>query len=145
MHHSRVMLVMLVLLAMLPKELMRVMQLMLAMLAMLVSLDWERRTAPSVRLIIRSRHPATTDFSCSSCLGDATTNTCSHILGQNQWYHFGVGAPPILEPILAGIGMFTGTGERPLVTLWQDSRNSPLKPASSMVALLVASLPPARR
>ena len=28
--------------------------------------------------------------------------------GQNQWYHFGVGAPPIVEPILVGIGMFTG-------------------------------------
>ena len=26
-------------------------------------------------------------------------------VGQHQWYHFGVGAPPILEPIL---GMFTG-------------------------------------
>ena len=25
-------------------------------------------------------------------------------VGQNQWYHFGVGAPPILEPI----GIFTG-------------------------------------
>ena len=24
------------------------------------------------------------------------------------WYRFGVGAPPILEPILVGIGMFTG-------------------------------------
>ena len=24
--------------------------------------------------------------------------------GSNQWYHFGVGAPPILEPILVGIG-----------------------------------------
>ena len=29
-------------------------------------------------------------------------------VGQNQWYHFGVGAPPILEPHLVGIGMFTG-------------------------------------
>ena len=28
-------------------------------------------------------------------------------MGQNQWYHFGVGAPPIVEPILVGIGMFT--------------------------------------
>ena len=25
-------------------------------------------------------------------------------VGQNEWYHVGVGAPPILEPILAGIG-----------------------------------------
>ena len=23
-------------------------------------------------------------------------------VGQNQWYHFGVGAPPILEPIFSG-------------------------------------------
>ena len=29
-------------------------------------------------------------------------------MGQNQWYHFGVGAAPILEPIRVGIGMFTG-------------------------------------
>ena len=29
-------------------------------------------------------------------------------VGQNQWYHFGIDAPPILEPILVGIGMFTG-------------------------------------
>ena len=29
-------------------------------------------------------------------------------VGQNQWYHFGVGATPILEPILVGIGMFSG-------------------------------------
>ena len=28
-----------------------------------------------------------------------------HVAGQNQWYHFGVGAPPILEPILVvGLG-----------------------------------------
>ena len=27
-------------------------------------------------------------------------------VGQNQWHHFGVGVPPILEPILVGIGMF---------------------------------------
>ena len=26
-------------------------------------------------------------------------------MGQHQWYHFGVlGAPPVLEPILVGIG-----------------------------------------
>ena len=29
-------------------------------------------------------------------------------VGQNQSDHIGVGAPPILEPILVGIGMFTG-------------------------------------
>ena len=33
-------------------------------------------------------------------------------VGQNKWYHFGVGAPPILEPVLVGIGMFTGS------TIW---------------------------
>ena len=27
---------------------------------------------------------------------------------QNQRYHVGIGAPPILEPILVGMGMFTG-------------------------------------
>ena len=27
-------------------------------------------------------------------------------VGQNQWYHFGVGAPPIL--VYLGFGMFTG-------------------------------------
>ena len=27
---------------------------------------------------------------------------------QIQWYHCGIGAPPTLEPILVGIGMFTG-------------------------------------
>ena len=27
---------------------------------------------------------------------------------QNQWYHFGTGAPLILEPILVGIAIFTG-------------------------------------
>ena len=29
-------------------------------------------------------------------------------VGQNQWSHFGAGAPPILDPIVVGIGMFTG-------------------------------------
>ena len=29
-------------------------------------------------------------------------------VGQHQWYHVGVGAPPSLEPILVGTGMFTG-------------------------------------
>ena len=29
-------------------------------------------------------------------------------VGQNQWYHFGVGAPPMLVGMLAVIGMFTG-------------------------------------
>ena len=27
--------------------------------------------------------------------------------GQNQWYHLGIGAPPIVEPISVGIGMLT--------------------------------------
>ena len=29
-------------------------------------------------------------------------------VGQNQWYHFGIAAPPISEPIFVRIGMFTG-------------------------------------
>ena len=29
-------------------------------------------------------------------------------MGQNLWLYFRVGAPPILGPILVGIGMFTG-------------------------------------
>ena len=29
-------------------------------------------------------------------------------VGQNPWCHFGVGAPPFLEPISVGIAMFTG-------------------------------------
>ena len=38
---------------------------------------------------------------------------CSHVahakmaVGQHQWYHFGIGAPPSLV-YLRGIGMFTG-------------------------------------
>ena len=34
-------------------------------------------------------------------------------VGQNQWYHFGVGAPPILEPMLVvglGCSLDFGTG-----------------------------------
>ena len=37
-----------------------------------------------------------------------TKNTCNMAVGQSQWYHFGVGAPLILEPILVGSRMFTG-------------------------------------
>ena len=29
-------------------------------------------------------------------------------VGQNQWFHFGVGAPPMLVGILVGIGLFIG-------------------------------------
>ena len=29
-------------------------------------------------------------------------------VGQNQWYHFGEDAPPIVVGILVGIGVFTG-------------------------------------
>ena len=29
-------------------------------------------------------------------------------VGQNQWYHFGVGAPPILIYVSGDWGMFTG-------------------------------------
>ena len=49
-------------------------------------------------------------------------------VGQNQWYRFGVGAPPILEPILVGIGMVTGgTGFSPMVV----SLSLPAAPAVS--------------
>ena len=35
-------------------------------------------------------------------------NLWGHLaVGQNQWYHFGVGVPPILESIVVRIGMFT--------------------------------------
>ena len=34
-------------------------------------------------------------------------------VGQHHWYHFGAGAPPSLEPILVGIGIFTGGTARP--------------------------------
>ena len=27
---------------------------------------------------------------------------------QNQWYHFGIGAPPMLEPIVVGLGCSLG-------------------------------------
>ena len=33
---------------------------------------------------------------------------CHLAIVENQSYHFGIGAPPILEPFLVGIGMFTG-------------------------------------
>ena len=39
-----------------------------------------------------------------------------YYVGQNQWYHFGVGAPPTLV-YLVGIGMFTGTGFSPMAIL----------------------------
>ena len=42
-------------------------------------------------------------------MGNSNDSGISNMaVGQNQWYHFGVGAPTILEPILVGIGMFTG-------------------------------------
>ena len=37
----------------------------------------------------------------------------------SKWYHSGLGAPPILEPVLVGIGMFTGaTGFHGQVDGW---------------------------
>ena len=42
-------------------------------------------------------------------LGVLTYGQTHLAVGQNQWYHSKVGAPPILEPILVGIGMFRGT------------------------------------
>ena len=42
-------------------------------------------------------------------LNGSITTGCLYGCGcQNQWYHLGVGAPPILEPIFVGVGMFTG-------------------------------------
>ena len=35
--------------------------------------------------------------------------SCWVAVGQNQWYHFGIGAPPVLEPILVvGLGCSLG-------------------------------------
>ena len=43
-------------------------------------------------------------------------------LGQNQWYHFGVGAPPILEPIfVVGFGCSLG-GNRILTHVHLNQR-----------------------
>ena len=45
-------------------------------------------------------------------------------VGQNQSYHFGVGAPPILAPIFVGIGMFTGSADfDPWPTHWREDLN----------------------
>ena len=41
-------------------------------------------------------------------------------VGQNQWYHFGVGAPPIVV-YLVGIGMFTGGTGHLAFDLWQPT------------------------
>ena len=41
-------------------------------------------------------------------------------VGQIQWYHFGIGAPPMSEPILVGIGMFTGGTIWVLTDPWRD-------------------------
>ena len=41
-------------------------------------------------------------------------------VGPNQWYHVGVGAPPILEPILVRVGMFTGG------TIWILTHGQPV-------------------
>ena len=46
-------------------------------------------------------------------------------VSQNQWYHFGIGAPPILA-YLSGIGMFTG-GTMPY---WRSPQYPPPPPVS---------------
>ena len=49
-------------------------------------------------------------------VGSMLADTCTYrfrdlAVGPNQWYRFGIGAPPSLVYILVGIGMFTaGTG-----------------------------------
>ena len=50
---------------------------------------------------------------CGSANVLLVSRTCQALeamaVGQNQWYHFGVGAPPILEPILVvGLGCSLG-------------------------------------
>ena len=57
-------------------------------------------------------------------------------MGQNPWYQFGAGAPPILELILVGIGMFTGgtiwlLSHSHLQTLSEMQAGAPGKPAES--------------
>ena len=49
--------------------------------------------------------------------------------------HFGVGAPPILEPILVGIGMFTGNTIWicPMTILWMDEIMHHFKPWEATV------------
>ena len=49
---------------------------------------------------------------------DSWANRLPHLgVVQNQWHHFGIGAPPILEHILVVIGMFTGGTIRPMA-IW---------------------------
>ena len=56
---------------------------------------------------------------------------------QNQWYPIlGVGAPPIFEPILVGLGMFTGgTGFGPMaISLdWLFVRRIPVNPFETTI------------
>ena len=40
-------------------------------------------------------------------------------VGQNQWYHVGVGAPPIVEPILVGIGSSLGVRDFDPLPFWE--------------------------
>ena len=47
-------------------------------------------------------------------------------VGQNQWYHIGVGAPPILEPILVGIESDVHSGHGLLTHGNPDLFNLPL-------------------
>ena len=50
--------------------------------------------------------------------GPGRVGVSNSAVSQNHWHHFGVGAPPILEPTCVGIGMFTGaTGFSPMA-IW---------------------------
>ena len=70
----------------------------------------------SVQVISQCPHQALAFAKCwqGKLINTLQTDTPSGVktetpaVGQNQWYHFWVGAPPMLEPILVGIGMFTG-------------------------------------
>ena len=42
-------------------------------------------------------------------------------VGQNQFYHFGVGAPPIVDPILVGIESDVHWGYNLAFDPWHDS------------------------
>ena len=73
--------------------------------------DDERETAPGALRGARADTWQSSDMGMDQAetAGNWTTaSPCFHwAMVQNQWYHFGIGAPPILEPMLVGIGMFT--------------------------------------
>ena len=71
------------------------------------------------------------------CFGADDPTICSHMAGgQNQWYHFGLGAPPILEPILVvGLGCSLGILTLGPHVVCQDAcQRGASNPSSSMLA-----------